>query len=256
MVALHTALAAGWQPPEKMTKAEYTAIKKNPDAYAPELVAFAATGVTFGSMWFGEYVKDGPGENRCRQSRDSCLRDAPGLTGAIFRHWTYDSEDLAAFLAERAPCLIYCDPPYVGTTGYAGAKTKIKVGDSAGKNEWKAAPFWRWADRMVEAGHTVFVSEYTGPKAEVYNVPQTQAEKDVRKMASEFQRDKEYTREGMEEYWAQIREFEEARAAEAQRLADRWAPVWTKEVISDFSASRDKEDSGKKEVETLFHREA
>lgn len=249
MVALHTALANGWVPPESCSKAEYNAIKKNPDAYPPELVAFVATGCSFGSMWFGEYVKNGPGENRCRQSRDSCLRDAPGLAGATFVHSSFDALDIPP------NSLVYCDPPYAGTTGYDGAKTKIKVGESSNKNNWNRNKFWRWADALVDAGHSVFVSEYKGPDSSIYEgAPQSDAEKALRAEAAAFQRSDAYTQDKMMDYHARIHDFEVERGKAAELMTHRWQVIWSKEVISDFSASRTTESSGKTETEKLFHR--
>jgi len=258
MVALHTALAAGWQPPRDLKPQEYRLIKARPDDFPPELVAFVATGVTFGSMWFGEYVKDGPGENRCRQSADSCLRDAPGLTGAEFRHWEFNSDDMSAFLKAHKPALVYCDPPYVNTTSYAGAKKTIKVGDSLGANTWKASKFWKWADALVDEGHSVFVSEYTGPSTDVYaSLPQSDAEKATRAAAAAFQASTEYSAAGMEEHFARIKSHEAERRAAAEAMCARWEVVWSKEVTADFSASREAGvKTGKVEVEKLFHRKA
>src|SRR6202451_2576087 len=57
MIALHQALAAGWQPPETMTEEHYNDIRDHQDKYPPELVAFAATGCSFGCIWFNVFVQ-------------------------------------------------------------------------------------------------------------------------------------------------------------------------------------------------------
>lgn len=249
MVALHTALANGWQPPRDMTKAEYAAMKKHPDKFDPALVAFAATGCSFGSMWFGEWVKpEKEGDSRCRQSADSCLRDAPGLAGATFVHASY------ADLTIPPRSLVYCDPPYVGTTGYDGTKKKsIPVGEV--QDQWRAAPFWRWADALVDAGHIVFVSEYSGPKAgEVYKIPDSDDRKGAAAALRALQADPKSPLVDIEALQQRLRECDAIKAAEAQALADRWKVVWSKEVVSEFSADRSTE--AKRETEKLFHREA
>ena len=45
--------------------------------------------------------------------------------------------------------LIYCDPPYRGTTGY-------KMGFDSGA-------FWQWCRDKAAEGHTVLISEYSAP---------------------------------------------------------------------------------------------
>jgi DNA adenine methylase len=157
MIALHRALAAGWQPPtEVLPKAKYLAMAEQPDDYPPELVAFFATGISFGSMWFSTYVADDP-EMRHRLAREACLRDAPGLVGVDLRVCSYDELEIPP------ESIIYCDPPYLRTEGYAGATRTIAVGESSSKNMWRADKFWRWADARADEGHQVFVSEYRGP---------------------------------------------------------------------------------------------
>jgi len=48
-----------------------------------------------------------------------------------------------------ANSLVYCDPPYRGSTGYDG---------------WfDSRAFWQWCRDKTREGHTVFVSEYKAP---------------------------------------------------------------------------------------------
>ena len=49
------------------------------------------------------------------------------------------------------PTVIYCDPPYLGTTGYSTAS-------------FPHTQFWSKARHWVESGADVFVSEYSAPK--------------------------------------------------------------------------------------------
>ena len=46
--------------------------------------------------------------------------------------------------------LIYCDPPYQGTTNY--------------KNAFNHEEFWEWCRNKTKEGHTVFISEYNAPR--------------------------------------------------------------------------------------------
>ena len=45
--------------------------------------------------------------------------------------------------------IVYCDPPYEGTTKYA--------------NDFDHNLFWNWVRNISKQGHTVFVSEYNAP---------------------------------------------------------------------------------------------
>ena len=45
--------------------------------------------------------------------------------------------------------IIYCDPPYKGTT--------------KNYNEFDNDKFWEWVRRMSKQGHEVYVSEYEAP---------------------------------------------------------------------------------------------
>ena len=49
-----------------------------------------------------------------------------------------------------ANSLIYCDPPYKGTTRYA-------------TGSFDHDKFWQWCRDMSDSGHIVFVSEYNAP---------------------------------------------------------------------------------------------
>lgn len=254
MIALHSALADGWDPPKEMDEKTYNAIKKNPKKYPPELVGFAAVGCSFGAMWFSTYARnDDKHTNRCGLARLNCLRDAPGLKGAKFVCSSYDHLDIPP------NSLIYNDPPYVGTTGYV----------SEFQQNWRAYKFWQWADRMVDTGHTVFVSEYKGPQAEAYPTPpRTEAHNatmaELRQLQADMQAlgdaptppDMAARREALA---TRLAEHERLRRAPCEALAARWKVVWEKEVKVNFAAvSVDLEagEEAKTETEKLFHREA
>jgi DNA adenine methylase len=266
MVALLDCLGnRGWVPPETMTKSEWAKVMKQKledlDWEGKANFAFQATGPTFGSMWAGQWAKDYPGQEgtRYRQARDAALRDAPGLTGIVFHSGSYADLEIP----ERS--LVYCDPPYVGTTDYAGSAVKILVGESGGKNNWKAAPFWKWCDRLIdERGCSVFVSEYKGPApgdvyGKVWEPAAKAAHTELCAKHRALQADDKTPTADIVSVGDEIRRYEDTAGEAGRKLAERWKVVWSKEVISDFSASRGKgdreEDTGKVEIECLFHRE-
>lgn len=253
-----------WLPPETMTEQEWNLIAKTkpPTAVGPEaaLYAFAAIGPTFGSVWFGAWVKEG---DRYQQARNGAIKDQPGLVGVQFFHAQNGGGDYRNLTINNLippESVIYCDPPYEGTTGYAGAKETIKVDEDSNKNIWKARTFWQWADALVDAGHTVYVSEYKAPiGGDIYaTLPASAAEKETRAQIAALQKDPNSSSTDIAERNDRLMEFKIARNAEAIRLAARWQVLWEKEVIADFSSNRDagKAISGKKETEKLFHRAA
>jgi DNA adenine methylase len=263
MIALLDAVGnRGWVP-ETMSRPLWNKIKKNPENYPPELVAFAATACSFGSIWFQSYVLDNPRAKETfrdfEASRKAVLRDAPGLCGIEFR--TSDFAELDIPLTS----VVYCDPPYAETDTYKGAKTKITVGESLAKNEWNRTKFWKWADKMVDAGHQVFVSEYQGPAASIYNVTSQELKNEdhaicaLGKALDERKRGPSSnwpTPEECEVLFARRRALDQREHEERARLAARWQVLWSKKAAVEINATQGKVAEGKmKEItELLLHR--
>jgi DNA adenine methylase len=267
MIALLDAVGnRGWLPPETMAEEEWREIKKSPDRFPSELVAFAATGPTFGSIWFGPWAKnDDYCSDRYGQSREAVIRDIPGLRGCKFVVSEYDK------LKIPPESVIYCDPPYANTSDYKQASrhkgridNKIAVGDSLSQNSWDRLKFWRWADVQIDNGHRIFVSEYAGPPASTYKVidPALRDEAQAIVTAGKilYERDQSPSnRPTPEERDALVRrkaELAKREQADRQRQADRWHVVWSKEVTSDFSSVREAGvKAGKRETELLLTRD-
>jgi DNA adenine methylase len=140
LIALLTAVRDGWEPPSTVTEEEYNAIKKNMNAYPKELVGYVGIGASFGGKFFGGFgrhkkdISDPTFVNRCRTA---LLEDVSFLQGIEFR--------TGSFISLEVPqdAIVYCDPPYEGTTGY---EYVIKnFGD-----------FWNWCDVLVDRGHKGF----------------------------------------------------------------------------------------------------
>jgi len=150
LIACLTAIATGWIPPHTVTEDEYRAIKNNKDAYAPELVGFVGFGCSFSTKWWGGYARDKQVNveariNYARSALNNALEQTPRLRGATFVVSSYDA------LPIPPDSIVYCDPPYEGTTGYKGA----------GKFDHGA--FWKWAADIAQHSR-VYVSEYAAPE--------------------------------------------------------------------------------------------
>lgn len=147
LIGMWKALLQGWIPPEIVTEQEYADIKKNKDKYPPELVAFIGFAASWGGKWFGGYARDPSSDrNYAKEGVASLARSIPNVNNAIF--FTAD------FFKRNPPesnMLIYCDPPYIGTTRYDYSPL-FNHGD-----------FWDRVRVLEEQGHNVIVSEYTAP---------------------------------------------------------------------------------------------
>lgn len=146
IIALWQAVADGWIPPDVVTEDEYADARTGGEVNAK--TAFIGFGCSYSGKWFGGYARGndakGNARNYCSESRKNVLKQAESLRGVHFVHASYDQMDIPP------NSIIYCDPPYAGTTGYA---TGAFNHDS----------FWQWCRDKVNEGHKVFVSEYTAP---------------------------------------------------------------------------------------------
>lgn len=149
LIALFQALQKGWQPPDFVSRDDYYAIKANPSDHPSELVGFVGFGCSFSGKWWGGYANHtykGLPKNRTLEVKNGIMKQVKSLAGVDIRLSSY-----ADLQMPSDDCVIYCDPPYEGTTGY-----------KTGGFDHKA--FWQWVRNQVSIGHQVFVSEYQAPQ--------------------------------------------------------------------------------------------
>lgn len=144
LVHLYRALQEGWIPPTTLTKEEYEEAKTLPN-YNP-LKAFAGFGVSFSGKWFGGYASR-PERDYAKNCHNSLMKKIEHIKKVSYfdnlpydQFWNYDMPH----------CVLYCDPPYAGTTTYSAAQG------------FDSDAFWAWCLKMAER-HFVYVSEYTCP---------------------------------------------------------------------------------------------
>jgi DNA adenine methylase len=146
LIMMWQAVQQGWLPPDLITREQYAALRH---ATPSALRAFAGFGCSFGGKWFGGYgtQKDrGRGTTEVQDaSRRSVARDAPIMQRAHVALLNYREA------RPRPGWVVYCDPPYAGTTAYAGA------------DAWDADAFWKTAESWARSGCHVLVSEYAAP---------------------------------------------------------------------------------------------
>lgn len=145
IIASLNAIKNGWIPFSSLSKSEYQEIKENPKTYNDYILGYVGYELSFGARWFSGY---GGGEykGKCRveQGKNNAIKTAPMIKGCIFQVSDYRNISIP----EKS--IIYCDPPYKGTTEY-----KIK-----GFNH---TDFWEWCRKKSKEGHSVFVSEKQAP---------------------------------------------------------------------------------------------
>jgi DNA adenine methylase len=160
LISLYEAVRLGWAPPEQVSKETWAAAKSLPDT--DPMKAFCGFGCSFGGKWFGGYMPAveshvvGPAgiraglrveHHRHRASARRLAKDCrSGLQFACVDFLSVEPEDLG--------CVLYLDPPYAGTTSYAGVPAFDLNRFVQRVSEWS-----RFCD--------VFVSEYDFPLGEI-----------------------------------------------------------------------------------------
>lgn len=154
IIACYRAVADGWDPPARLTRDEYAAIKAvhGPDSQDP-LAAFALAFCSYAGVWAMGRLPDDErhGENRptCRYAAAKARKDLLALR-PILQRMTLVCEDYRA-AAERVPDggVLYLDPPWRGTLGYKQAPPF----DIDAFWTWAAAASMRWRVIISEGQH-------------------------------------------------------------------------------------------------------
>jgi len=129
---------------------EYRDIKNNKEKYPDYILGYVGIEMSFGAKWFGGYRRDKAGDisfeneqSQNRKSQNSIIEQSKFIKDVKFYccdYWELDIPDNS---------IIYCDPPYYGTTRY--------------KDEFNHEIFWKWCEQKTLEGNKVFVSEYHAP---------------------------------------------------------------------------------------------
>jgi len=143
LIAMLEALQEGWIPPTEVSRDMYYRVKNSQEDYSNELVGFVGFLCSFGGKWWGGYASNSAGNNYAARGSRVLVKQAKKLIGVRFTRGSYLD------MAIPPGSLIYCDPPYRGTTGYKGGFDHER--------------FWSWCRDRVKDGHMLFVSEYTAP---------------------------------------------------------------------------------------------
>ena len=140
LVELLEMVRDGWEPPENITRRQYELAKSG--EISGHLRAFIGFGCSFGGKWFGGFAQS-KDRNYATNARNSLLKKAPGLNGEFAVKSFFD--------LDCSGCLVYCDPPYEGTT------------PPGSRCNFDSDKFWEHAQHLAQ-NNKVFVSEQSVPE--------------------------------------------------------------------------------------------
>lgn len=141
LVLMRQALANGWIPPQNLTEEEYKILKTSePSA----LRGFIGAGCSFGGKWFGGYARNKKQDNYVARSARVVQKETILMPNVRFQQGNFFDIPIVP------DAVLYCDPPYILTTGY-----------SLGK--FDHVRFWERTREWANSGALVFVSEQIAP---------------------------------------------------------------------------------------------
>lgn len=148
LIALYKSLQNGWNIRSvDMSKELYQSVKDNKDCHPKQVVALAGLLATYNAKWFGGYAgtivtKTGVVRNYYDEAVRNITKQVPLIKDVEFKRDTYSN-------LNPVNSVVYCDPPYFGTTEY---KDKIDYDD-----------YWNWV-RKISTNNIVLCSEYNAPE--------------------------------------------------------------------------------------------
>ena len=143
LIKMYQDVQNGYDLPDMISEKQYQYIKNHKDENKG-LAGFVGFGCSFAGKWFGGYARDK--RKSCdfaHTSKISLLKKMNTMKDVIFECKDYKT-------LNPQNCLIYCDPPYQGTTKYTGVP-------NFDYNE-----FWNII-RQWSMKNDVFISEYNAP---------------------------------------------------------------------------------------------
>ncbi len=128
--------------PDQLTEDEYKTLKGSEPEPIKSWLRFVAS---FGGKFDNGYAREKGSDETTfiGYGKRNAQKQSPNLQGVKFINGSYDE------YSDFENCLIYCDPPYEGTTSY-------KTGAFDHPN------FWDWCRKMSKK-NLVFISEYRAP---------------------------------------------------------------------------------------------
>lgn len=150
LISMWIALQNGWIPPIEVSKEDYQKVLDNKDAHLDSFIGWCGFNCSYSGKFLSGYAgktktKMGTVRDYQAEAHRNISKQLPNLQGVKFTYGSYLELEIPP------ESIIYCDPPYAGTSKY-------KTGD------FDHDSFWKWCDEQVSKGHKVFVSEYNAPE--------------------------------------------------------------------------------------------
>lgn len=153
LIAMFEGLMSGEKYPEQISPELHSDVKacfrSGSNKYSLGFIGWVGFMSTYRGTFFGGGYSGIPAGNKGRprdyisEAIRNVMQQVPKLQGVEFRSGDYRN------LQIPDESIIYCDPPYMNTTGYS---------DGINHDE-----FWQWCRERVYDGHRVYISEYQAP---------------------------------------------------------------------------------------------
>jgi DNA adenine methylase len=125
---------------KEFTEADYKKLKTGNYKFK----AYAGYAFSYGGKWMGGWRRDSVGKrDYVAEAYRNAVKQSKNIQDVMFRVSDFTN------IVFPQKTLIYCDPPYFGTTKYKGIFNHIA--------------FWNWCKSLKTQGHIVLVSEYSAP---------------------------------------------------------------------------------------------
>ena len=147
LIEMWKELCNGWIP-QKINHNIYHIVRNNREQFEPRFVGWVGFNCSYSGKWFGGFAgetktKIGTVRDYQTEAIKNVAKQVEKMKGVVFQNKPY-------YELELPPnSIVYCDPPYDGTTKYA--------------NDFDHNLFWNWCREKAKHGHAVFVSEYNAP---------------------------------------------------------------------------------------------
>jgi DNA adenine methylase len=143
LIEMWKALVSGWIPPLYVSEEDYKNAKSNKVKIDKALRGYIGFN-SYGGKWFAGYRRDKQGKRDYWQEHyNNIMKQVPKLKGVKFENTSFTDLDIPE------SSIIYCDPPYEGTTKY--------------NSKFDHILFWDWVRTKSKQGNKVYVSEYNAP---------------------------------------------------------------------------------------------
>lgn len=145
LVLMWQAVRGGWVPPTEMSEERYLMLR---GMYPCPERGFAGYGCSFGGKWFSGYARNAKHGYAAAASRGLVRKhtDLSRCPRVSIYNYGYERAE------PRVGDVVYCDPPYAGTTGYART------------GKFDTDRFWSTMQAWDDAHAFVFVSEFAAPE--------------------------------------------------------------------------------------------